>query len=83
MEDLLKFIEENEKVSVTDVLEEAIEEMNKELEARKSEPRPPKKKSPKSPRASSKSGSTEDKFRDLMKEIKARIGTIKFTKDDF
>jgi ribosomal protein S7 len=81
IENLLKFIEDNEKANVIDVLEQAIEEMSKELEARKDEPRPPKKK--KSPAASSKSSNTEAKFRNLMKEIKDRIGNIRFTKDNF
>mgnify|MGYP004548340739 FL=1 len=81
MEDLLKFIEENEKACVVDVISEAVEEMSKELESRKNEPRPPKTKK-KSPRVSSRSaGSTEDKFRDLMKEVKGRISAIRFTKD--
>ena len=79
IEKLLKFIEDNEKANVIDVLEKAIEEMSKELEARKDEPRPQRKK--KSPAASSKP--TEAKFRDLMKEIKDRIGNIRFTKDNF
>lgn len=83
LDDLLKFIEENEKANVVDVLEKAIEEMSKELEARKDEPRPPKSKRVRSPKASSKSSSTEAKFRGLMREIKDRIGTIRFLKDDF
>lgn len=80
MEDLLKFIEENEKLSVVDVITEEIEEMNKELESRKNEPRPPKTKK-KSPRPSRSSLSTEDKFRELMKEVKGRISAIRFSKD--
>ena len=80
IEKLLKFIEDNEKANVIDVLEKAIEEMSKELEARKDEPRPQRKKKS-SPAASSKP--TEAKFRDLMKEIKDRIGNIRFTKDNF
>jgi hypothetical protein len=89
MEKLLKFIKEHEKLDVTDVLEKAIEEMNTELEARKDEPRPkrnPEKKkraSPKRGSANRNEGTTEDKFRDLMKEVKGRIGGIKFSKDDF
>ena len=75
---LLKFIEENEKAHVIDDLEKAIEEMSKELEARKNEPRPQKKKSPRNAKKP-----TEAKFRDLMKEIKERIGNIRFTKDNF
>ena len=80
MEDLLKFIEENEKACVVDVITEAIEEMNKELESRKNEPRPPKAKK-KSPRTARSSLSTEEKFRELMKEVKGRISAIRFSKD--
>ena len=89
MEKLFKFIKEHEKLDVTDVLEKAIEEMNTELEARKDEPRPKrnsekkKKASPKRASANRNEGTTEDKFRDLMKEVKGRIGGIKFSKDDF
>jgi hypothetical protein len=55
--------------------------MSKEIESRKGEPRPSKPKK-KSPRTSSKSSySTEEKFRDLMKEVKGRISAIRFTKD--
>ena len=50
IEKLLKFIEENEKANVVEVNKKAIEEMSKELEDRKDEPRPPKKR--KSPAAS-------------------------------
>lgn len=85
VEGLLKFIEEHEKVSISDVLEKAIEEMNTELEARKDEPRPVRNKkrstqtSPRDRVSSKKSQmTTEEKFRDLMKEVKGRIGAIKF-----
>ena len=81
MEDLLRFIEENEKACVVDVITKAVEEMSKEIESRKGEPRPSKPKK-KSPRASTKSAlSTEEKFRDLMREVKGRISAIRFTKD--
>jgi TPP-dependent pyruvate/acetoin dehydrogenase alpha subunit len=57
MVDLLKFIEEQSKVSVSDLLEKVIEEMNTELDARKDEPRPKRetqKKKKLSPRNSTK-----------------------------
>jgi uncharacterized protein (DUF305 family) len=53
-----------------------------ETESRKGEPRPSKPKKKKSPRTSSHSAhSTEEKFRDLMREVKDRISAIRFTKD--
>ena len=56
--------------------------MSKEIESRKNEPRPskPKKKSPRNS-VKQNSLSTEEKFRDLMKEVKGRISAIKFSKD--
>ena len=55
--------------------------MNKELESRKNEPRPPKTKKKSPPRSSKSSLSTEEKFRELMNEVKTRISAIRFTKD--
>lgn len=70
--------------------------MSTEIEARKDEPRP--KRTRRSPRNSSRSRSkrvdkvtqsndseetTEEKFRELMKEVTGRIKKIKFEKDDF
>lgn len=92
---VLKFIETHEKKSIVESFEKEIEDMSTEIEARRDEPRP--KRTRRSPRNSSRSKSkkvdkvtqsidseetTEEKFRELMKEVTGRIKKIKFEKDD-
>ena len=69
---ILSWCDQKEKVVVAD-LEKVIEECTQEITARKDEPRPPKKKSPKIKNSSAKDGSPEEKFRDLMNQVREKI----------
>lgn len=83
---IIKWCDQKEKGVVTD-LEKVITECSEEITARKDEPRPPKKKSPKSPKGSPKGSkkspktaenAPEEKFRDLMEQVRAKVKKIKF-----
>jgi hypothetical protein len=96
---ILKWCDQKEGLVVVD-LEKVIEDCSQELEARKEEPRPPKRKSPKaaskksssvakSPRTakstkkSAMEGNPEEKFRDLMDEVREKVMKIKLGQNDF
>jgi hypothetical protein len=89
---VLNWCDQKEK-GVTADLEKVIEQCTEEITARKDEPRPPKKKSSpraaakKSPRAGSKKTSEgaapEEKFRDLMNQVRDKVKKIKLGQGDF
>ena len=88
---IMKWCDQKEKV-VVEELEKVIEECATEITARKDEPRPPKRKSPraaavkKSPKSSARSameGAPEEKFRDLMDQVREKVKNIKFGQGDF
>lgn len=76
---VLAFCDQKEKVIIAD-LEKVIEDCSKEIEARKDEPKPPRKKQPKSPKAVKKGGDApEEKFRDLIIDVRAKVKKIKLS----
>ena len=80
---ILKWCDQKEKVVVAD-LEKVVEECTKELDARKDEPRPPKKKSPKAAKKSTtRDGAPEEKFRDLITQVRDKVRRIKLGQNDF
>jgi len=87
-----KFVKDNEKVMVIEVLEKAVNQMKDELQERKGEknqkPKPKSssakkdKGSPKNAKDKKKSDLTaEEKFKDMIGDVRSRLRTIKFAKD--
>ena len=73
---VLTFCDQKEKTIVAD-LEKVVEDCSKEIEARKDEPKPPRKKQPKSPKAAKKGGDApEEKFRDLIIDVRSKVEKI-------
>lgn len=81
---LVKWCDQKEKVVIAD-LEKVIEECSAEITARKDEPKPAKRKSPKaaSKKSVAKDGAPEEKFRDLMNQVRDKVKKIKLGQNDF
>jgi hypothetical protein len=83
VEAILKWVDQKEKAVITD-LEKVIEECSTEITARKDEPKPAKKKSPRAAsKKEGKEGAPEAKFRDLMNQVREKVKKIKLGQNDF
>ena len=93
---LRTFIADNDDALILAKIEAELSKLDKEIEARKDEPRPPRQKKPaakkqKQSQTSDKSkeskdhsdASAEDLFKQMIRKIQGRIGAIKFSKNDY